>query len=129
MEKLQETSFTYSERTCQTKVSSILSAQKFVNKVILNAAKANIPAGNCDGYTQQNRFKKVQKQDSWVKKSLASITHDLELPRVSGTDKLKVLRSVVTKKRVKRLATGEIIVTNLAPSTSQDVDLTRFMND
>ena len=113
LEKLQETNFTYSEQICKTKVTTILNAQKFVNRAILNAAKANIPVGNCNEYTQQSRFKKVQKQDSWIQKSFASITDDLELPRVPGTDKLKVLRSVVTIKQVKRLATGETVVTDI----------------
>jgi hypothetical protein len=60
-----------------------------------------------------SRLRKVQKQDTWIRKSNAKCSEDMEMPQVLGLDKLKILGSVITKKLVKRLVTGEVIVTDI----------------
>ena len=45
----------------------------------------------------------------WIQKSEASSTEDLEMSKVPGLEKVKILRSVIERKLVQRLVTGEII--------------------
>lgn len=66
-----------------------------MNRVIESAAASNVSCfrdGPClDEFTQITRDRKLIKQYGWYKKAVTKPTEDSDLPKIEGTEKIRIL--------------------------------------